>query len=148
IAGADAAELASERAARAVLQDLGMAWSEARAAELERRLAGIAATRRALERAFPFPRDWAAGLDDDTQVCRCEEITVGTLRSTAAQGVDELNRLKALTRIGMGRCQGRMCGVAAAELLAQAWGVEPAGVGRLRAQPPVKPIPIALEQAS
>ena len=34
------------------------------------------------------------------------------MRATAASamGVVEINRLKALTRIGMGRCQGRMCG--------------------------------------
>ncbi|MNW20864.1 Hydrogen cyanide synthase subunit HcnB [compost metagenome] len=53
-----------------------------------------------------------------------------------------MNRLKALTRVGMGRCQGRMCGVAAAEVLAHATGRPLAEVGRLRTQPPVKPIPV------
>ncbi len=32
-----------------------------------------------------------------------------------------MNRLKALTRAGMGRCQGRVCGHAAAEILARTW---------------------------
>ena len=53
-----------------------------------------------------------------------------------------MNRAKALTRVGMGRCQGRVCGEAAAELVAQASGHALERVGRLRGQPPVKPIPI------
>ncbi len=42
----------------------------------------------------------------------------------------------------MGRCQGRMCGVAAAEILAHATGQPLQQVGRLRGQAPIKPIPI------
>ena len=40
-----------------------------------------------------------------------------------------------------------MCGVAAAEILAQASGRPIAEVGRLRAQAPIKPIPIHLARA-
>jgi len=54
-----------------------------------------------------------------------------------------MNRLKAFTRIGMGRCQGRVCGHAAAEILARARGGDIAAVGRLRGNPPIKPVPIA-----
>ncbi|MFY0477445.1 FAD/NAD(P)-dependent oxidoreductase [Achromobacter marplatensis] len=143
IAGADAAELAGERAALALLEDSRHPHDAARARELEARLDANGRVRAALERAFPFPEDWAQGIADDTVVCRCEEVTAGTLRQavndTAAQ---ELNRLKALTRVGMGRCQGRMCGAAAAEVLAHACGRSPAEVGRLRNQPPVKPVPV------
>jgi bacterioferritin-associated ferredoxin len=81
-------------------------------------------------------------------VCRCEEVTAGTLRATATRwGTLELNRLKALCRVGMGRCQGRMCGAAAAEILAAHRGVPVEAVGRLRGQAPVKPIPVAIEDA-
>jgi hydrogen cyanide synthase HcnB len=59
-------------------------------------------------------------------------------------GALELNRLKALSRAGMGRCQGRMCGAAAAEILAHAAGVPVQMVGRLRSQAPVKPVPFAM----
>jgi NADPH-dependent 2,4-dienoyl-CoA reductase/sulfur reductase-like enzyme len=143
IAGADAAELAGERAALAVIEDLGMSVDAARTQDLEKRLAAIGRVRQALERTFPFPADWAATVPDDLVVCRCEEITAGTLRASVAHdGARELNRVKALTRIGMGRCQGRMCGAGAAELLAHALQVGPDEVGRLRAQPPVKPFPI------
>lgn len=145
IGGADAAELAGERAALALLEDTGHAHDARRARELEAGLAANGRVRAALERAFPFPEDWAAGIADDTVICRCEEVSAGTVRQavreTAAQ---EMNRLKALTRVGMGRCQGRMCGVAAAEVLAHAVGCSPADVGRLRNQPPVKPIPVCM----
>jgi hypothetical protein len=43
----------------------------------------------------------------------------------------------------MGRCQGRVCGAAAAEILAAELGLPVEAVGRLRGQPPVKPLPLA-----
>jgi NADPH-dependent 2,4-dienoyl-CoA reductase/sulfur reductase-like enzyme len=143
IAGADAAELAGERAGLALVEDLGLRVDAARTQDLEKRLADIGRVRQALERTFPFPTDWAESVPDDLVVCRCEEITAGALRASVANdGAREMNRVKALTRIGMGRCQGRMCGAGATELLAHALQVGPEEVGRLRAQPPVKPFPI------
>lgn len=144
IMGADAAEWAGERAALALLADAGQAVAAARASELEQRLARTAAFRSGLERAFPFPVHWAAQAPDDLIVCRCEDITAGTLRACVSdKGARELNRLKALTRVGMGRCQGRTCGVAAAEILAHAAGTPADAVGRLRGQAPIKPLPFA-----
>jgi hypothetical protein len=43
----------------------------------------------------------------------------------------------------MGRCQGRFCGSAAAEILADARGDPLLAVGRLRGAAPVKPLPMA-----
>jgi hydrogen cyanide synthase HcnB len=148
IMGADAAEWAGERAALALLSDAGKrpdAADAARAATLEGQLARTLRFRRGLERAFPFPAGWAAQAPDDLVVCRCEEITAGVLRCTAsATGATEMNRLKALTRVGMGRCQGRMCGPAATEILAHCTGQPARNVGRLRGQAPVKPIPFTV----
>jgi hypothetical protein len=42
----------------------------------------------------------------------------------------------------MGRCQGRLCASAAAEILACSAGMPLAEVGRLRGQPPVKPFAV------
>jgi len=42
----------------------------------------------------------------------------------------------------MGRCQGRYCGHAGAEVIAHAAGVPVEQVGRLRGQAPVKPLAI------
>ena len=63
--------------------------------------------------------------------------------AAAGDGAPEVNRAKALSRVGMGRCQGRVCGPPAAEVLAQALALPVEEVGRLRGQMPVKPIPVA-----
>jgi len=149
IAGADAAELAGERAALAVLEDLGRSFDVNRAAFLDGRLARLDRFRRGLEAAYPFPAHLLDDVADGVMLCRCEGIDVGTLRATARdKDAAEMNRLKALSRIGMGRCQGRMCGLAAADLLARARCAALESSGRLRGQPPVKPIPILPELLS
>ena len=149
IGGADAAELAGERAALALAEDLGLPVDVNRAAFLDGRLARLDRFRRGLETAYPFPAHLLRDIGDDTMLCRCEGIAVGALLAAARdKGAPELNRAKAFTRIGMGRCQGRMCGRAAAELLAAARGEDLARAGRLRGQPPVKPIPMIPELLS
>ena len=92
---------------------------------------------------LPGPRRDFASMDDNLAVCRCEDVTAGEIRRTvlAALGPTDINRVKALTRVGMGRCQGRFRGLAAAEIVAAAadWPLEAAG--RSRGQAPVKPLP-------
>jgi len=145
IAGADAAELAGERAALALLEDRGHEVGKPRLAALERDLRQFAGFRATLEAAFPFPADIAAGMPDETVLCRCEGVTAGEFRRAArALEADEINRAKAFSRCGMGRCQGRVCGPAAAVVLAAALNLPPERIGRLRGQPPVKPIPMAV----
>ncbi len=145
IAGADAAERAGERAALALCEDHGLPVDASRAAQLEAELARIGHFRSLLERAFPFPAHWVRDLQKETHVCRCEEVRVSTVQAVIGQfGITELNRLKAVSRVGMGRCQGRICGTAAAEFLAADAGLPIDRVGRLRAQPPVKPLPLGL----
>ncbi|UFZ07763.1 NAD(P)/FAD-dependent oxidoreductase [Bradyrhizobium ontarionense] len=144
IAGADAAERAGERAALALLEDRGLPHDSSRAAVLERELQRIDRLRDVLEAAFPYPSHWGGDIADDTLLCRCEEISAGEARRAVSDfSLTEINRLKAVTRIGMGRCQGRMCGAAAAELLAAQTRRDIGAVGRLRAQAPIKPIPLA-----
>ena len=143
IGGADVAELQGERAGLAVLEDLGAPIDTARIAALDRKLARQARFRNALERAYPYPAHLLDDVADAEIICRCEGITAGTLRAAATgRDAQEMNRLKAFTRIGMGRCQGRVCGPAAAEILARTLEKNIAAVGRLRGNPPVKPIPV------
>lgn len=146
IMGADAAEAAGELAALSLLKDRGIAVDDSRITKLQSILNHIYRFREGIEKAFPFPTDWAAKVTDDVVICRCENITVGELRASVNNThADDLNRTKALTRVGMGRCQGRMCGVAAAEIVAQARGESVKYAGRIRGQSPVKPIPIAIK---
>ena len=146
IAGADAAEIAGGLAACAALADLGQAVPQDEVDRLRAALAPMARFREGLEQAFPWPARLAATFPDDALVCRCEAITAGDLRRSARDlGAPEVNRAKAFSRVGMGRCQGRYCGLAGAEIMAAALGVPLAEVGRLRGQAPVKPLAITGE---
>ena len=145
ILGADGAEAAGRLAALAALADLGHERGRtqyaAESAALRRTLDQMDRFRQGLARAFPWPHTQAAALPDAAVVCRCEAVTVGELRRCVTElDSQEVNRAKAFSRVGMGRCQGRFCGHAAAEIVAQACGVPVEQVGRLRSQAPVKPL--------
>jgi NADPH-dependent 2,4-dienoyl-CoA reductase/sulfur reductase-like enzyme len=145
IMGADAAEMAGERAALALLEDIGHPIAPHRSVQLEQALGRIETFRHGLERAFMFPEHWAADTPDEVMVCRCEEVRAGDIREVVREGHWEINRVKAHCRVGMGRCQGRMCGAAAAEVIARESGRPVSQIGRLRAQAPIKPLPFGLE---
>jgi NADPH-dependent 2,4-dienoyl-CoA reductase/sulfur reductase-like enzyme len=144
ILGADGAEASGRLAALAVLSDLGQPVAPDPMPALRRTLVKMDRFRRGLIQAFPWPHAQAAALPDSAVVCRCETITAGELRRVVHEmGGSEMNRAKAFSRVGMGRCQGRFCGHAAAEVVAHAAGVPIEMVGRLRGQGPVKPLPMA-----
>jgi NADPH-dependent 2,4-dienoyl-CoA reductase/sulfur reductase-like enzyme len=145
IMGADAAEMAGELAALTLLSDTGQGIDSTRSEQLKNRLASIQRFRHGLETAFPFPTDWAAKVPDETIICRCEEISAGDIRTVVDEGHWEINRVKAMCRVGMGRCQGRMCGLATAEIVAHCSGRELQGIGRMRGQAPIKPLPFGVE---
>jgi len=92
-----------------------------------RRRAGRFAT--ALDRTFALDPRLAALADDATIVCRCEDVPAGRLRSHGSW-----REAKLLTRIGMGPCQGRVCGPAV-ELLC--------GWHHDDVRPPLVPVPVA-----
>jgi NADPH-dependent 2,4-dienoyl-CoA reductase/sulfur reductase-like enzyme len=76
-------------------------------------------------------------------VCRCEGITAGAIAATLAGGSDRMGSLKRLTRLGMGRCQGRYCIPVAAEYLSRSAGL-PCGEDWFAApRPPLRPAAIA-----
>ncbi|TPJ12201.1 NAD(P)/FAD-dependent oxidoreductase [Mesorhizobium sp. B2-7-3] len=137
--GADGAEIAGRLAAVACLVDLGFP-APSTASDL-RKLARLERFARGLARAFPWPTAMARALPDAV-VCRCENVTAAALRQSTDFGGSEANRVKSLSRVGMGRCQGRYCQLAAVELIAAQTGCTPGAVGRFRGQAPVRPAPI------
>jgi len=145
IGGAEAAEVSGQVAALALLDDLGHSTPADPRPGLRRRLARLRRFQEGLAHAFAWPGARIRTLADDTIVCRCETVTAGDLRSAVAAGLGprEINRVKALTRCGMGRCQGRFCELAAAELIAAQANLPLEAIGRLRGQAPVKPLPVA-----
>ncbi|UUT22734.1 NAD(P)/FAD-dependent oxidoreductase [Pseudomonas sp. T8] len=141
IRGADAAEHAGRLAALALLEDLQLPVNAAERDEQRQALAVMDQFRLGLAQAFPWPSAQAEALPDTAIVCRCEMISAGELRRTVREkGACEVNRAKAFSRVGMGRCQGRYCSQAGAEVIAAAAGVAVQEVGRQRGQAPVKPL--------
>lgn len=77
---------------------------------------------------------------DDTLVCRCEEVTAGDIRRFARMGCTGPNQTKAFSRVGMGPCQGRMCGLTVSQIIADTRQTTPAEVGYYRIRSPIKPL--------
>lgn len=145
IGGADAAATRGRLAALDAARRLGRidesTWSQ-RSAAVRGRLARQLALRPLLDAWFR-PADWlAVPADDDTLVCRCEEVTAGELRRAATLGCLGPNQAKSFTRAGMGPCQGRLCGPVVCELMADALGQSVQETGYYRIRPPVKPLSI------
>lgn len=118
------------------------AGNDALAAAAAKQLGARRRFARALGRVFgPRPGLWE-GLSDSVTVCRCEEVSAGEIRERVANGCTSPKALKDWTRAGMGLCQGRICGGAVAQLLAEGTGRPLAAVPRGSVRPPVKPVPI------
>jgi bacterioferritin-associated ferredoxin len=147
-AGIAGAEAAAERGRIAAL---GAAYRLGRldAARRDRAAAAPRATLARFERGRAFldalyrPARAFRVPDGDTIVCRCEEVTAERIRATVPLGAAGPNQMKAFLRCGMGPCQGRLCGLTVAELIADARGVPVSEVGYYRLRPPVKPISLA-----
>jgi bacterioferritin-associated ferredoxin len=141
VLGADGAEIAGRLAARACLKDLGLPTGPSRRDKLK--LARMHRFAKGVSRAFPWPDDHMKTLPDTTVVCRCEGVTARSIREAAQQVGPEINRVKSQCRAGMGRCQGRYCQSATLSVIAAETHKPAEAVGHLRAQPPVRPLPIS-----
>jgi D-hydroxyproline dehydrogenase subunit alpha len=102
-------------------QDLALPLGSARTA------LGRAASR--MRAAFEPRPELASLAAPDTIVCRCEDVRFGALRAGWSP-----RQAKLYTRVGMGPCQGRICGPA----LEQAFGWEPQS-----ARPPLQPAQVS-----
>jgi NADPH-dependent 2,4-dienoyl-CoA reductase/sulfur reductase-like enzyme len=142
IAGARAAELTGRLAALEAACALGridVGTRDAAALPWQIALDRERAIRPFLDALFA-PRREILVPADDTLVCRCEEVTARQLREAVALGCLGPNQLKSFTRCGMGPCQGRLCGLTVAEVIAAARGVSPAEIGYYRLRFPIKPL--------
>ena len=93
-----------------------------------------------LEAYFTIPKKMLATPDDDTIVCRCEEITAGQIRKAVKEGHEDSNQVKYFTRCGMGACQGRQCANAVTHIVDDAGGQEISAQSHYRGRPPVAPL--------
>ena len=145
IAGSDKALIEGQLAALSILKQFGILDST----KHRIRQTALLTKRKRYQRFGAFlnrqwaihPREWAA-IDDATIICRCEDITMGTIRKWIQEGLTTEPDLKKATRCGMGNCQGRTCMPLIYDILA-AYSV----TGKHDPHPPsvrtpVKPIPL------
>ena len=78
-----------------------------------------------LAAAFQLRAELRSLAQEDTLLCRCEDVTLGQVRQFTGW-----REAKLLSRCGMGPCQGRICGAAARVVLG--WTAE-------SVRPPVRP---------
>jgi len=96
----------------------------------------------ALATAFPLRSGWQDDLEDDTVVCRCEEVSAGRIRNAITElGARDARTVKLLTRAGMGWCQGRVCSLAVDRLCPRSATLD--GQSRAAVRPVVVPVPLA-----
>jgi len=95
----------------------------------------------ALWTLFQAPPVRLQGLPDSTVACRCEEVSLGQLREAIAEGLDSLGPLKRMTRLGMGRCQGRYCACTVDKLLHEIKGKPREPEQLFAPRLPAKPVP-------
>jgi sarcosine oxidase subunit alpha len=82
-------------------------------------------------------------------VCLCMDVTEKDIRDAVAEGFDEMELLKRYATVGMGPCQGKMCGMACIAACAQATGRTMAETGTTTSRQPIQPVTLgALAGAS
>jgi glycine/D-amino acid oxidase-like deaminating enzyme/bacterioferritin-associated ferredoxin len=143
IGGAEVAQRRAVLAADAILRDLGRPGLTGPA--LAKARSGLARAERfqaALWTLFKPPPFDIGGVADATIVCRCESVRAGDVRAALAQHAADPGTVKRLTRIGMGRCQGRNCAALLTRLVAEAGGAPPEPFGFFAPRPPAKPVPL------
>jgi NADPH-dependent 2,4-dienoyl-CoA reductase/sulfur reductase-like enzyme len=115
------------------------------------RLSGEPHRRRARHQSFaehvkrnfaPLPKLYET-IGDDIVVCRCEDVTAGSIRQAASEWGGSLRAIKQCTRAGMGQCQGRICEATVVELAIRLSGRTAAETGRDTVRQQIKPVSLS-----
>jgi bacterioferritin-associated ferredoxin len=77
-----------------------------------------------------------------TVVCRCEDVTLEEIRACIKGGVTDLETLKRLLRVSMGRCQGKTCLSIVIREISLATGVPISEILPTTYRPPTVGIPL------
>ena len=96
-----------------------------------------------LEALYRLPNSLLVPSDDNTLVCRCEEISAGDIRAAVREGHTDPNPVKFKLRCGMGPCQGRQCASAVAHIVAAETQRPVSECSPFRVRPPIRPLSIS-----
>ncbi|MBM0226741.1 MULTISPECIES: NAD(P)/FAD-dependent oxidoreductase [Micromonospora] len=122
VGGADLASVEGMIAGYAVARSLD-ATPVRNDVPLRRRRGALREFATVMHRVYSIPDALLDDVDDETLVCRCEEVTAGSLRRAVDElGATDPRTVKLLVRPGMGWCQGRVCGFATVCLTARHTG--------------------------
>ncbi len=152
IGGAEKSWIQGKIAGMSILEQLGCIHSRqprwGRFMKIRQRLYHRADTCRSygalLNRMCRVPAAPYGRIPDDTVICRCENITMLTIKQAAQNGFTSWSSLKKATRCGMGRCQARICGPIIQQILKALTGTEPETIGPPVSRAPVKNLPVRL----
>ena len=140
--GAKSAELKGRRTALSITREMHRISKAEYDAQVE--TVSLELNKELLPRPFIdtlyAPRKNLYAIPDKATVCRCEGVTAERIREIVARGFSDHNEIKSIIRCGMGPCQGRMCGPAVLELVAEASGVPVTETRPLRLRPPITPV--------
>jgi len=82
--------------------------------------------------------------DENTIVCRCEDITLKEVRGLIKEGFKTVDEIKRISRCGMGPCQGRTCRQIIMREIAKATGKDIRDVKVPTFRPPTKNIKMGI----
>ena len=140
VAGAIVAELEGELAGIGAAQSAGAMparSTRARSRALRRKLARLSRFRAAVDRVCRTRPGLSALADDETIICRCEDLTKADVSIALDEGLRNVNEIKKRTRAGMGLCQGRMCAPSIGALVSAVTDATPEQIGLGTVRPPL-----------
>ncbi|MZI94102.1 FAD-dependent oxidoreductase [Vibrio sp. CAIM 722] len=107
--------------------------------QINQSIAAESAIRPFLDQLYA-PPEQAFNPQDETVICRCENITAKEIRARLDIGVQGSNQLKAFTRCGMGPCQGRYCGQIIPSMISAHQHIPVQNVESFHIRFPIKPL--------
>lgn len=143
VAGAKPAVLSGELAGLSAASAFDHRINQARINSVTKQLRRARKFGHGLGQLFSPPPQLANLARDDTVLCRCEEVTLRQIREACADGARSAYGSKIWTRAGMGRCQGRICRMGIAQILARETGRNMEEIGFNAPRVPIRPTPLA-----
>jgi NADPH-dependent 2,4-dienoyl-CoA reductase/sulfur reductase-like enzyme len=141
IVGALASEVQGALAGQAIAAELGhLSNLEQASHSLWRQFGQLTQSRPFLDALYMPKAENRAPTSEAVIVCRCENVSAGSIRGYVAAGCQGPNQTKAFGRCGMGPCQGRFCGLTVTQIIAEQRGVSEDEVSYYRIRPPIKPV--------
>jgi|GEM_PF-303854 len=83
-------------------------------------------------------------MNDETIICRCEDVTHKEVVDAIDEGYTTLDEIKRKLRCGMGACQGRTCMRLIARVIKEKTGRRLDEILMPTSRPPEKPVPLGI----